>query len=189
MFDPKPKLKRSIQLLAVVSALVFSFASAEEIWRGLTVRAEDRCSPYVQRDYSYPASVEQQIVEGMDAIYCPYTGRCMASIRQTDIEHVVARSEGHDSGLCAASVETRRAFARDLENLTLATPQVNRHRKRDLDAGEWLPEMNRCWFAGAVVGVKRKYGLSVDPPERDALEAAFSECADTPLAIGPCPNP
>ena len=45
---------------------------------------------------------------------------------ETDIEHIVARSEAHDSGLCAASPERRREFARDIRNLTLSAPHLNR---------------------------------------------------------------
>ena len=40
-------------------------------------------------------------------IYGPYTGRYFTSARQTDIEHMVATSEVHDSGLYAASAATR----------------------------------------------------------------------------------
>ena len=49
------------------------------------------------------------------------------STRDTDIEHIVARSEAHDSGLCAASAAVKAAFARDLLNLTLASPRLNRY--------------------------------------------------------------
>ena len=38
-------------------------------------------------------------------------GRVFDSLEETDIEHIVARSEAHDSGLCHADRETRRAFA------------------------------------------------------------------------------
>ena len=61
-------------------------------------------------------------------------------------------------GLCAASAAVRRRFASDLDNLTLATPDLNRYRKRDHDAAEWLPERNRCWFAATIVAVRREYG-------------------------------
>ena len=37
-------------------------------------------------------------------IYGPYTGTHFDSRRQTDIEHMVAASEAHDSGLCSASL-------------------------------------------------------------------------------------
>ena len=119
-------------------------------------------------------------------IYGPYTGRYFASARQTDIEHIVAVSEAHDSGLCAADSATRRRFAADPPNLTLAAPEVNRcgaAGKCALDAAEWLPPMNRCWFAGRVVAVKRKYGLTVDRREAAALERLLSACSSTEMVF------
>ena len=74
----------------------------------------------------------------------------------------MAASEAHDSGLCAADRATRTRFAQDLRNLTLASPNVNRHQKSGKDAGEWFPDRNRCWFAGRVLEVKQTYGLTVD---------------------------
>ena len=154
-------------------------------WRGLTVAEEHRCTPYARPDYPYPQSIEANIVASMDGrIYGPYTGRKFTSMRQTDIEHIVAFSEAHDSGLCAAGRATRRRFAQDPLNLTLAAPGVNRcgaSGKCDSDAGEWLPAMNRCWFAGRVVAVKRKYRLTVDRREAAALERVLSACSSTAM--------
>ena len=116
-------------------------------------------------------------------IYSRYTGQAFASTRQTDIEHVVARSEAHDSGLCAADVATRRRFASDLLNLTLAAPYLNRHDKRDHDAAGWLPPLNRCWFANRVVEVRRKYDLTIDRHEADVLERLLSTCTSTELVF------
>ena len=86
-------------------------------------------------------------------VYGSYTGRTFADRGETDIEHIVARSEAHDSGLCAADSATRKRFASDPLNLTLAAPNVNRHRKVAKDAAEWLTDLNRCWFAGRVLWV------------------------------------
>ena len=160
-----------------------------ETWRGLVVASEDRCSPYDPDYYPYSQSVEQQIVANMGGIiYGPYTGTWFDSTSQTDIEHIVARSEAHDSGLCAASAETKRQFASDLLNLTLATPAVNRHQKSDHDAAEWLPDQNRCWFANRVVEVRQRYGLTVDQHERDVLESVLSGCASTELVVQSSPT-
>ena len=127
-----------------------------ETWRGLTVAPEHRCSPYDRkRDYPYPQSIEHEIVRRLGAVYGPYSGTCFTSRFETDIEHMVATSEAHDSGLCAADRATRARFATDLRNLTLASPGVNRHRKSGKDAAEWLPRRNRCWFAARVVEVRR----------------------------------
>ena len=72
----------------------------------------------------------------------PYSGTCFATTRQTDIEHIVATSEAHDSGLCAASARVKAAFATDLLNLTLASPTVNRYPKSTKDLAEWTPSLN-----------------------------------------------
>ena len=91
-------------------------------WRGLTVAPEERCAPYDADDYRYPQSVENDIVRDLGGIYSPYTCESFDSIRETDIEHIVARSEAHDSGLCRADAETRIRFARDLLNLDARVP-------------------------------------------------------------------
>ena len=57
---------------------------------------------------------------------------------------------------------TGTCFAKDLRNLTLASPRLNRNIKSAKDAGEWLPDRNRCWFAARVVEVRRAYGLTID---------------------------
>ena len=77
---------------------------AQTSWRGLVVAPEQRCSPYDADDYRYPQSVEDRIVAELGGVYGPYTGRWFASKSDTDIEHMVARSEAHDSGLCAADL-------------------------------------------------------------------------------------
>ena len=120
-------------------------------------------------------------MRGLGRVYGPYTDTCFASARETDIEHIVAASEAHDSGLCARDRETRARFASDLRNLTLASPQVNRHRKSAKDAAEWLPERNRCWFAARVVEVRRAYGLTIDRREAMALERILSQCDGTDM--------
>ena len=171
--------------LAVVS---FAFqAESNETWRGLVVAPENRCSDYVSDDYSYPQSVEQEIVEAMGGrIYGPYTGTCFSSTQETDIEHIVARSEAHESGLCSADAETKSNFASDLLNLTLASPSVNRHQKSAKDAADWLPELNQCWFAERVVQVRAKYGLTIDQREANTLERVLSACESKTIVFAEC---
>lgn len=153
------------------------------------IAPKNRCSPYDQSDYWYPQSVESQIVRQMGGrIYSPYTGQCFSSTGETDIEHIVARSEAHDSGLCAASRATRQAFARDILNLTLASPSVN-SQKGAKDAAEWLPTMNQCWFVSQVVAVKRKYGLSMDPAEAQRVQSVLNGCSSTDMQFTECPTP
>lgn len=165
-----------------------------QTWRGLQIAAENRCSEYDRDDYRYPSSVEDEIVAEMGEIYEPYTGRCFAHTADTTVEHIVALSEAHDSGLCSADAAAKKKFARDLLNLTLASPSVN-SAKGNRDAAEWLPDENRCWFADRVLQVRLKYDLTIDQAEADALELILFRCESTELIVhcseentGPCPS-
>ena len=175
---------------AAASLLVTFFTGisvSAETWRGIVIAPEYRCSSYEADDYSYSQSLEARIVSGLGGkVYGPYTGRCFSSSRNTDIEHIVARSEAHDSGLCAADTETRRRFARDPLNLTLAHPRVNRYEKQGKDAAEWMPNLNECWFSARIVEVRRKYRLTIDRREVEALERVLSACPSTEMVIGNC---
>ena len=122
-------------------------------------------------------------------MYAPYTGTCFASTTETDIEHIVAASEAHDSGLCARDAATKVRFARDLRNLTLASPRVNRHEKGGKDAADWVPDRNRCWFAARVLEVRRVYGLTIDRREAAALDRALAACDSTALEPVVCAVP
>lgn len=161
-------------MLAVTAALQM----AAPVWAQITVAPERRCSPYDRSDYSYPQSIELRIIADNlgGEIRSPYTGEVFRDRSETDIEHIVATSEAHDSGLCAAAASTRRQFAKDLSNLTLASPSVNRHQKSGKDLAEWTPDENVCWFAHTVVTVKAKYGLSMDTREANAASRILTRC-------------
>ena len=177
----------ALAALTIIAAGIADFGRAfgAETWHGLVVAPEHRCAPYDRDDYRYSQSVEDKIVATMGGrIYGPYTGRHYSTTRQTDIEHIVAVSEAHDSGLCAAGLDLRRRFASDLLNLTLAAPEVNRcgsGGKCAFDFAEWLPPMNRCWYAARIVAVKRAYALTVDRREAAALERVLSGCESTEM--------
>ncbi|NVJ63034.1 MAG: excalibur calcium-binding domain-containing protein [Flavobacteriaceae bacterium] len=182
--------KMRVHITLIVLILATFNSNAETTWRGLTVEPEYRCSSYDKSEqYPYPQSVEDGIVANMGGIvYGPYTGRYFDNDRETDIEHIVAASEGHDSGLCDAPVNKRIQFATDQLNLTLASPEVNRcgdGGKCGLDAAEWMPQKNKCWFANRVLLIKTKYDLSVDQAEASALETVLSSCESVELIFYP----
>ena len=158
-------------------------------WRGIVIADENRCSPYDSNDYSYPPSVEDEIISLLGGIYSPYTGECFSSKSETDIEHMVARSEAHDSGLCTADDLTRLNFSRDLDNLTLASPHLNRNQKGAKDAADWLPDRNRCWFAATIITIRRKYSLTIDQREADAIDLVLASCTSTQLERTTCDLP
>ena len=154
-----------------------------ETWRGLKVCAERSRDGYDRDDYgSGYTRLEDDIIAALPAtmkkngqVYTPYS--CIpfditpAGTAATDIEHIVALAEAHDSGIAD---DRRRGIASDLDNLTIADPTVNRSEKSDRDAAEWIPDRHGAWFAARVIAVKQEYELSVDPAERDALETLLA---------------
>ena len=150
-----------------------------ETWRGLQVCEEQSRDGYDRDAFgSAYSSLEDEIIDmlppSMKAggqVYTPYS--CLPfditsdGTAATDIEHIVALAEAHDSRIAD---DQRRAIAADLDNLTIADPTVNRSEKSDRDAAEWTPARHGAWFAERVIAVKLEYGLSVDPAERDALQ-------------------
>ena len=159
--------------LAALEATV----EAANVLAGIPIQEEHRCTPYSSSAYSYPDSLEAEILREMDGLYySPYTAQTYTDAREVDIEHIVARSEAHDSGLCAADRFTRLAFASDQLNLTFAPPWLNRDVKVAKDLADWLPDNNQCWYANRVVAVKRKYGLSMDAKEAEVATQLLASC-------------
>ena len=171
--------------LATAQPITTPPAQPASLWRGITVAPENRCSPYDSDDYRYAPSVEPKIVDAQGGIYGPYTGTWFNRVKDTDIEHIVARSEAHDSGLCAASPTTRDEFASDLLNLTLASPSVNRHQKVANDVSEWLPDLNKCWYVNRTIEVRREYGLTIDRAEANAADQVLAGCESTEMVMLP----
>ena len=120
-------------------------------------------------------TVEKTIDNDAPGFSFDAANRVFTSDTETHIDHIVALSEAHDSGMCDRTLDEKRVFANDLNNLTLASPALNR-RKAAKDAGEWMPPNARCWFARAVISVKRAYELTIDDTERRELERVISVC-------------
>ena len=163
-------------------------AQSQEIipaqWKGLQIAPESRCSPYDRADYPYPWTLERDASRRDGGFYEAYTRQYHLNPRNTDIEHVVALSEAHDSGLCAAGPGTRQQFSADLQNITLARPEINRCGplgKCAKDAAQWLPEQNRCWFAGTILRIRQRYSLTLDTREYLALKTLLEQCPDTDM--------
>ena len=178
--------RTAMQRTLVCVVVGLAWLASADTYRGVVIAPENRCTPYDRSDYPYSQSVEQRIVAALGKVYGPYSGTCFTSTGETDIEHMVATSEAHDSGLCGASAATKAAFATDLLNLTLASPSVNRHQKSAKDVAEWTPDLNKCWFAARTLEVRRKYGLTIDRDEAEAAEAVLSQCGATDMVVVEC---
>ncbi|MDE0033506.1 MAG: hypothetical protein OXU75_10280 [Deltaproteobacteria bacterium] len=175
-----------IMITAIVTVTLGAVARAET-WMGLTVVPElvpsDSCSDYSKHETDYDYDYDRdELLKGVrrttgGKLYSPYTGRTFSEECDVQVEHIVARKEAHYSGLCLKkNVHRRKDFASDLLNVTLAGRGVNQA-KRECDASTWVPPINRCWFASQVVEVRKKYGLTIDARERDALARILSVCS------------
>ena len=159
-------------------------------WMGLPVCEEGTRAGYDPDAFGAAySSLEDEIISGLPQsdgqVYTPYTCTPFDILADgtaaTDIDHIVALAEAYDSGLAESQFQT---FAGDIENLTIADPVVKRTQKADRDAGEWGPPRNSGWFAARVVAVKRKYGLSVNPAERDVLQAMLNSDPSPTVTCG-----
>ena len=167
---------------ASTTVWVMGTAPVPGTWRGLVVAPEVRCSEYDAEQYRHPDGLEDALAAELgDKFYEAYTGVYYDHPRDVQVDHIVAKREAHDSGGCAWAPSLRRAFAHDVENLALASPTLDLGVKAGRDAAEWMPDFNRCWFAGMVVAVRLKYALTVDEAERDVLEEVLSGCESTEL--------
>ena len=117
-------------------------------------------------------------------LVAPYTCRTFDSVKDVDIEHIVAFAEARRSGLECSEAS---GFVNDMLNITVAFPKVNRHEKSDKDIADWQPQRNVCWFAGRVKAVKEKYGLTYDDRERQALENVLEGCSEADQEAWSCP--
>ena len=113
----------------------------------------------------------------------PYSCRVFQSVKDVDIEHIVAWAEARASGLTCDVAQT---FVNDPLNVAVAYPTLNRHEKAAKDIAQWQPDHNKCWFADRVRRVKEKYGLSMDLAEREELDAILASCSGGDFLIE-CP--
>ena len=51
---------------------------------------------------------------------------------------------------------------------------------------ERAPRLNACWFAARTLEVRRKYGLTIDRAEADAVEGILSQCGSTDMVVVEC---
>ncbi|WP_328297650.1 HNH endonuclease family protein [Streptomyces sp. NBC_00435] len=111
----------------------------------------------------------------------PYTGKELpyyyrrASQIQTD--HVVALGAAWRAGAYAWTPRRRLEYANDLDVLLAVDKQTN-YDKSSKTADKWKPPLKSFWceYARRYTGIKAKYGLSVTPPEKQALQEMLGTC-------------
>jgi len=103
-----------------------------------------------------------------------------------DIDHMVPLAEAWGSGASTWTDVRRQDFANDLDYrpaLIAVTASSNRS-KGDRDPAEWMPPSAdyRCTYLRQWIGVKYRWGLSVDRVERGAIAIGLQRC---PAAMTP----
>ncbi|MEW2434335.1 HNH endonuclease family protein [Streptomyces caniferus] len=101
-----------------------------------------------------------------------------------DVDHLVPLAEVHDSGGYGWTTEKRRRYANDLgSDVTLVAVSARSNRqKADKDPAEWMPAAAvHCRYIGEWVATKKRWGLAIDPAEREALLRYAADCPNTTL--------
>ena len=130
-------------------------------------------------------SLEPVEVEGTCRIllgrwYSALDGDFITNPSTMDVDHVVALAEAWRSGAHAWTDERREAFANDLDEgrtLRAVSSGVNRQ-KGARDPASWLPRLGVCGYVTDWVLVKAKWGLSVDPVEKQAITDVLATCKE-----------
>ncbi|WP_308128215.1 GmrSD restriction endonuclease domain-containing protein [Modestobacter italicus] len=141
-------------------------------------------------DEVFRAGTQNCVVE-TGTLADPYTGATIAFEKgdgsSVDIDHVVALSNGWQTGAFAWDEARRTAFANDPLNLLAVDYAANRQ-KGDGDAATWLPSARgyRCAYVARQVAVKATYGLWVTQAEHDAIARVLDTCPAEPI---PAPAP
>ena len=122
-------------------------------------------------------------------LFDPYTRQDIAFVRggvsEVEIDHVVALGNAWVTGASGWDYSRKSAFANDPLNLLAVSRSANRQ-KGDGDAATWLPNNKsyRCDYVARQVAVKKKFGLYVTSPERDAMNRVLQDCPNQPLPTG-----
>jgi len=127
-----------------------------------------------------PVSISGSCTVSGGSWVSPFDGVATTNPSDLDIDHLVPLAEAWDSGAHSWSASRRRAFANDLDldaALIAVTDNLNQQ-KGDDDPAEWLPPRAayRCTYVRNWIAVKKKWELSIDPAEADALRRVLATC-------------
>lgn len=105
----------------------------------------------------------------------PYTGQSESFVRgegsAVHIDHVIPLARAWNFGAAGWTEQQRRNFANDPANLRATSASVNQA-KSDKGPAEWMPDHDRCGYAGTYLTVATTYGLAITGADRDVLATA-----------------
>ena len=112
----------------------------------------------------------------------PYGGFVTTNPHHTklQIDHMVPLKEAHESGAWAWGPRRKEAYANELSNpqhLIAVKGGINGS-KGFKDPSEWMPPNRTYWcvYLTDWVEIKRRWGLTMDQAEVDAIKTGFNVC-------------
>ena len=107
----------------------------------------------------------------------PYTGQTFIDTEDVDIDHVVPLANAWRSGASTWSTPDREAYANDPQVLLTVDDSANQE-KGDKGPDAWKPPNQSYWceYSRRWVDVKSTWGLTVNSPEKAALEEMLGTC-------------
>lgn len=110
-----------------------------------------------------------------------YDGPGTGNSNAVQIDHVVAFGEAWESGLDDKGEETAERYYND-PYVLLAVDGPTNASKNDSDAAGWVPSTRTgdtsydCRYVARQIGIKARYGLSVDQAEKSVMEDTLAAC-------------
>ena len=162
-------------------------------WKDVDHNGCDTRNDILNRDLSsitYKVSSQDCVVLS-GILLDPYSGesinflRGVATSAEVQIDHVVALSNGWQTGAFKLTLEKRTAFANDPLNLLAVKGRLN-SQKGAGDAATWLPPRKsyRCQYVARQVAVKYKYGLWLTAPEKATIIRLLQACPGQLIPAG-----
>ena len=110
----------------------------------------------------------------------PYTSFVTRDPRTLDVDHLVPLKEAHRSGAANWTPQRREAYANDVidNNHLIAVWNSANRSKSDKDPADWMPPNRAYWceYLDEWIAVKRKWELSMDQQEADAIKTGLAVC-------------
>jgi hypothetical protein len=107
----------------------------------------------------------------------PYSGNTYFNSAELDLDHIVPLNFAHGHGADYWSIERKKTFANDIENLILVQASLNRQKGlKGLD--EWLPpkQSYRCEYIARFNAIMAKYELKYIPAEQRVVNKMVNAC-------------
>jgi len=106
-----------------------------------------------------------------------FVGRYTGVVRSQDgiqVDHIIPRNYACENGGHAWEEEQIREFLNDQDNLAVVASSENL-RKGDSGPADYLPALDRCWYAARWQTLAERYGLELPARDQERLDEVLGE--------------